>query len=130
MINYAWIKPKEVFYRNGSSNNNIHLFGCNSKPSHSKNVSFFGWWVSIVYSWAQFHQRSTYSFYARRSRMRKKRQSSHQYHLALLGPTSVKAARRTLMKLTPSISMNVLALKEAKMSPRVEVNGIKFPSTT
>jgi len=34
---------------------------------------------------AQFHQHSTYSFYARRSRMRKKRQSSQQCHLALLG---------------------------------------------
>jgi len=33
--------------------------------------------------------------------MRKNRQSSQQYHLALLGPTSVKAARKTLVKLTP-----------------------------
>ncbi len=48
---------------------------------------------------AQFHQRS-YSFYARRSRMCKKRQSSQHSHLALSGSTSVKAVRRTLMKLT------------------------------
>ncbi len=40
---------------------------------------------------AQFHQRSTYSFYASRSQMGKKRQSSQQCHLALLGPKSVKA---------------------------------------
>jgi len=33
--------------------------------------------------------------------MRKKRQSSQQCGLALLGPTSVKAARKTLVKLTP-----------------------------
>jgi len=32
--------------------------------------------------------------------MHKKRQSSQQCHLALLGPTSVKAARKTLVKLT------------------------------
>jgi len=31
----------------------------------------------------------------------KKRQSSQQCHLALLGPMSVKAARKTLVKLTP-----------------------------
>ena len=52
---------------------------------------------------AQFHQRSTYSFYARRSRMRKKRQSSQQCHLALLGPTSVKATRKTLVILTQGV---------------------------
>jgi hypothetical protein len=33
--------------------------------------------------------------------MRKKRQSSQQCHLALLGPTSVKAVSKTLVKLTP-----------------------------
>jgi hypothetical protein len=32
--------------------------------------------------------------------MRNKRQSSQQCHLALLGHTSVKAARKTLVKLT------------------------------
>jgi len=51
--------------------------------------------------WAQFHRRSTYSFYARRSPMRKKRQSSQQCCLALFGSTSVKVVRKTLMKLTP-----------------------------
>jgi len=34
--------------------------------------------------------------------MRKKRQSSQQCHLALLGPTRVKAAPKTLVKLTPA----------------------------
>ncbi len=33
--------------------------------------------------------------------MPKKRQSSQQCHLALLGPASVKPARKTLVKLTP-----------------------------
>jgi hypothetical protein len=57
--------------------------------------------IDEIDTWAQFHQRSTYSFYACRSRMRKKRQSSQQCHLAVLGPTSVKAARKMLVKLTP-----------------------------
>jgi len=52
-------------------------------------------------TWAQFHQRSMYSFYARRSRMCKKRQSSEQCYLALLGPTSIKTAHKMLVKLTP-----------------------------
>jgi len=38
--------------------------------------------------------------------MRKKRQSSQQSHLALSGSTSVKAVRRTLMKLTPDVTQN------------------------
>jgi hypothetical protein len=57
-----------------------------------------------ILSWAQFHQRSTYSFYARRSRMRKNRQSSQHCHFTLLGSASVKVVRRTLMKSTPAIS--------------------------
>jgi len=57
--------------------------------------------VDEIDTWAQFHKHSTYSFYALRRRMRKKRQSSQQCHLALLGPTSVKAASKTLMKFTP-----------------------------
>jgi len=35
--------------------------------------------------------------------MRKKIQSSQLCHLALLGPMSVKAARKMLVKLTPEI---------------------------
>jgi len=57
-------------------------------------------YVGEIDTWAQFHQRSTYSFYARRFQMRKKRKSCQQCHLALLGPTSVKDARKTLVKLT------------------------------
>ncbi len=45
---------------------------------------------------AQFHQRSMYSFYAGRSRKRKKIQLSHKYLFTLLGSTVL----RTLMKLT------------------------------
>ncbi len=55
-------------------------------------------------TWAQFHQHSLSSFYAHRSQVHKKRQSSQLCHLALLGPTSVKAVHRTLMKLTPGIN--------------------------
>jgi len=47
-----------------------------------------------------FHQRFTYSFYARRSQKRKKIQLSHQYLFMILGSLSVKAVRRTLMKLS------------------------------
>jgi len=38
--------------------------------------------------------------------MRKKRQSSWQCRLALLGPTSVKAACKTLVKLTPALYLS------------------------
>jgi len=41
------------------------------------------------------------SFYAHRSQKRKKIQLSHQYLFTLSGSESVKAVRRTLMKLTP-----------------------------
>jgi len=41
--------------------------------------------------------------------MRKKRQSSWQCRLALLGHTSVKAAHKTLVKLTPGVNFtNIL----------------------
>jgi len=80
----------------------LYLFG--SFSSFSVYVSsFLSLSVSLSVfslSLAQFHQRSTYSFYVCRFRMRKKRQSSQQCHLALLGPTSVKAARKMLVKLT------------------------------
>jgi len=49
----------------------------------------------------QFHQRSTHSFYARRSQKRKKIQLSHQYLLTLSGSASIKDRCRTLMKLSP-----------------------------
>ncbi len=68
----------------------------NSQTPHSDVIFLF-----LYLPWAQFHQHSTYSFYAHRSRKLKKRQSSQQCHLALLGPTSVKAVGKTLVKLTP-----------------------------
>ncbi len=49
----------------------------------------------------QFHQSFTRSFYTCRSQKRKKIQLSHQYLFTLSGSTSVKAVRRTLMKLSP-----------------------------
>ncbi len=63
-------------------------------------VCLHGGWTGPV-DLAKFPQRSMYSFYRGRSRMRKKRKSSWQCHLVLLGPTSVKAAHKTLAKLTP-----------------------------
>jgi len=64
--------------------------------------------------WAQFHQRSMYSFCACRSRMRKKKQSSQQCHLPLLGPTSVKAACKTLVKLTPENDQSFIRFHAAQ----------------
>jgi len=62
--------------------------------------------------WAQFHQRSMYSFYARRSRKRKKIQVSHQYLFTLLVSACVKASGRTLIKLTPdAVKLTVQILK-------------------
>jgi len=48
----------------------------------------------------QFHQRSTYSFYARRSRERKKTEKLTIFFM-LLESSRAKAARKMLMKLTP-----------------------------
>jgi hypothetical protein len=42
--------------------------------------------------------------------MRKKRHLCQQCHLALLGPTSVKAARKTLVELTPDLATPKLTL--------------------
>jgi hypothetical protein len=53
---------------------------------------------------AQFHQHSTYSFTHIDIPNAQKRQSSQQCHLALLGSTSLKAASKTLVKLTPVLS--------------------------
>jgi len=52
----------------------------------------------MIFSWRRF--------YARRSRMRKKRQPSQHCHFTLLGSRSVKVERRTLMKLNPEIDIN------------------------
>ncbi len=53
----------------------------------------------------QFHQYFNYNFYARRSQKRNKIQLSHEYLFTHLGSTSVKAVRRTLMKLSPGNQM-------------------------
>jgi len=48
-----------------------------------------------------------------------KRQSSQQCHLGLLGPTSVKAARKTLVKLTPGVNfINVLRASVMLTDPK------------
>jgi len=60
----------------------------------------------MVLIWAQFHQRSMYSFCACRSQKRKKIQLSHKYLFTLSGSTGAKTASRTLMKLTPSLYSN------------------------
>jgi len=39
--------------------------------------------------------------------MRKKRQSSQQCHLVLLGPSSIRAAHKTLVKLTTGYSKQI-----------------------
>jgi len=61
-------------------------------------------------TWAQFHQRSTYSFYARRSRKRKKIDDFTVF-FTLLSSAHVKAALKTLMKLTPGVNfINMLTI--------------------
>jgi len=58
------------------------------------------WWMKQIVRRAQFHQRFTYSFYARRSRKRKKMLMTWLYFFTLSGSTSVKASHKTLVKLT------------------------------
>jgi len=53
------------------------------------------------FSWCQFHEHFTYSFYASRSWRCKNIQLSHQYLFRLSGSASVKAVRSTVMKLSP-----------------------------
>jgi len=50
--------------------------------------------VDEIDSRCQFHQRSTYSFYTRKTQKRKKILLSHQYLFALLGSAGAKAARK------------------------------------
>jgi len=75
---------------------------------HSKNglnvnlLSAFQDHIIFGHSRCQFHQHFMSSFYARRSQNCKNIQLCHQYLFTLLGSTSVKAARRMLMKLSPA----------------------------
>jgi len=65
----------------------------------------------------QFQQHSINSFYAPRSWMHKK--ESQQCHLALLGPTSVKAAHKMLVKMTPGLNfINILLTAFTPADPR------------
>ena len=57
-------------------------------------------------TWGQFHQHSTSSFYARRSQNPIKLLNFTVF-FALLGSASVKAARRTLVKLNPGFSFYI-----------------------
>jgi len=52
---------------------------------------------------AQFHQRSTCSFYNRRSQKHKKDSQVVNLFFTLLGSTSIKAAHKMLVKLTPGV---------------------------
>jgi len=72
----------------------------------------------------QFHQLSTYSFYARRYRMRKKRQSSQHCHFTLLGSSSVKVVRRTLMKSTPDF----LYFRKVRTHDLSSMSQVKLPT--
>ncbi len=56
--------------------------------------------------------------------MRKKRKSSWQCHLALLGPTSVKAAHKTLAKLTPD-SEDLSQQRRGHFDPRRSHRGCR-----
>jgi len=50
--------------------------------------------------------------------MRKKRQSNWQCRLVLLGPTSVKAARTMLVKLTPGVNFININSHFARVDPK------------
>ena len=71
------------------------------------------WNVVNIDNRGQFHHCSTSSFYARRSRRYKK--AAWYDFFALLGPTSVKAACRMLLTLTPGL-----------LKYFVEQNGLKI----
>ncbi len=66
-------------------------------------VKAFHKYVGKINPRCQFHQHSTSSFYACRSQKRKKIPMTLLYFFTLLGSTSVKAAHKTLVKLTPVI---------------------------
>ncbi len=60
----------------------------------------------------QFHQCSTFSFYAHRAQKSKKVQLSHQYLFMLSGSSGIKAVRRMLMNVdvSPAYSNNLLSV--------------------
>jgi hypothetical protein len=80
-------------------------------------------WESLssfsILTWARFHQCYTSSLYACSSLMCKKRESSLQCRLALLGPTSAKSVLNTLVKLTPGLNfINVLCTAFTLIDPK------------
>ena len=76
--------------------------------------------VKIV-NWGQFYQHSTCSFYARRSQKRKKDCQVKQFFV-LLGSSSVKAACRMLVKLTPDLFEKWWKILITRTSTRSRVN--------
>jgi len=62
--------------------------------------------VGEIDPWAQFHQRSTYSFYTRRSQKRKKILTTW-LTLSLLGTTCVKSARKYVGEIDPWFRSNL-----------------------
>jgi len=65
--------------------------------------------MEVKYFRCQFHQCFMCSFYAHRSQKSKKIQLGHWYLFTLLESASVKAIRRTLMKLSPDEDNPMLA---------------------
>jgi len=55
-----------------------------------------------------------YGFYICRSRKRKKIPMTQLYFFTLSGSTSIKAARKTLVKLTPEEAKSMLYSKKSK----------------
>ena len=83
---------------------------------------------NILPTWGQFHQHSTSSFYARRSRKCKKLLDLTVF-FALLGSSSVKAACRMLMKLTPGFYLtNILLAAFALADPASAKKTVKSSS--
>jgi len=60
-------------------------------------------WILLFVVGGQFHQRSTSSFYSRKSRKSKKRLKTWMSFLPLSGSSRSNATRWTLMKLTPGL---------------------------
>jgi len=85
---------------------NVSWWIRNSFLGYSNNTwKIFGNFLTFVYrhTWCQFHQRSTYRFYACRSQKRQMTLLTSLSFFAHSGSTCLKAVRRTLMKLTAGL---------------------------
>jgi len=93
-----------VWWSSTSSNNSSNLLAASTGSPPSAGTSSFRnpseMLVQSNLNWGQFHQCSMSIFYACRSQKRKKLLDMTVF-FALLGSAGVKAARRTLIKLTP-----------------------------